>query len=354
LGLPTNYILTAPLEVCLGITNKCNLQCKHCLGSNTRRTPDLTTPELLGIIQQLKELKVLNISVFGGEPLTREDFFEILDATDNLRVGVSLNTNGTLITRKVAKRLAGSRIKFYVVSLDGSCAEVHDALRGKGSFNAVIEGIRNLIAEECKVLVSTTVTRINQNDLTNIALLARRLGTYQLRLNTVECVGRAVCFQDGVIMDPAEKFKLADQARLLKQTFGSFLTGSLVQVYDLMDEMAQQPQAKFPLTISTCGAGTIKCLIRPDGWVTPCEILWDVKAGNLREQSLFEIWHRSPVLNEFRRPFEIQEGEIPECNGCSYLRLCYKGHRCRPYYYPGAKFEHKELYCWRSDVANAK
>jgi SynChlorMet cassette radical SAM/SPASM protein ScmE len=347
-------VLSAPLNVCLAITNKCNLRCKHCLGSNSRHEPDLTTSELLGVIQQLKELKVLNIAIFGGEPLAREDFFDILDALSKIRVNLTINTNGTLITRDIAHRLSGFPIKSYMVSLDGSSSEVNDLLRGRGSFDAAMEGMRNLMAENCRVSTSTTVMRSNQGDLMNIARLAKSLGVYQARFNNIECVGNAACFRDSLIMKPAEKFESLNEARSLKSAFGGFLTGSLFQVVDLMDEIAVHPKETFPMQISSCGAATTKCAIRPDGWVTPCEIVWDTKAGNLREQSLYDIWHHSPVMQAFREPIEIKEGDIPECKGCAYLKLCYKGHRCQPYYYPGAKFEHKELYCWRSDVVGRK
>jgi AdoMet-dependent heme synthase len=352
--MPHNDILSAPLDVCLGITNKCNLRCKHCLASNSRQEPDLTTPELLRVIQQLKDLKVLSIAIFGGEPLAREDFFDILEALSKLKVSLTINTNGTLITREVARRLSRSPIKAYTVSLDGSCPEVHDLLRGQGSFNAAIEGIRNLKAEGCRVTISTTVMRLNQNDLANIVLLSKRLGADNLRFNTVEYFGNAACYGDSLIMKPEEKFQLLDQARSLRDTFGNAVSGSLFQACDIMDGMAQNPKEVLPLKVFSCAAATIKCNIRPDGWVTPCEIVWDVKAGNLKEQSLYDIWHHSPVMKAFREPIEIKEDDIPECKGCAYLRLCYKGHRCQPYYLPGARFEHKKFYCWRSDVVNAK
>jgi SynChlorMet cassette radical SAM/SPASM protein ScmE len=344
-------ILSAPLDLCLGITNQCNLNCKHCLAANTRLVQDLTTEELLNIIKQIGDLKIFNVYIFGGEPLMRKDFFTILEALCKLKISISLNTNGTLITKELAKRLAHYPIKVYTVSLDGSSAEVQEPFRGKGSFDKNIAGIENLREEKCNVLISTIVTRFNYKDVENIVLLARKLGAGQVRFNDVVYVGNAVCYHQSLLMIIKEKFELLEKFRELRNRFGSFITGSILQIVDIMEEIKAKPKEKFPLQIYSCGAATKKCAIRPDGWVVPCEIVWDTKAGNIRERSLSDIWHNSPVFEAFRQTLEIKEEEISECKGCEYLRLCYKGHRCQPYYYPGRRFEHKELYCWREDVA---
>ncbi|MCM8782925.1 MAG: radical SAM protein [Candidatus Omnitrophica bacterium] len=344
-------VFSAPLHICFGITNQCNLNCKHCLASNTRSNPDLTTEELLDIIKQIIELKIFNVSIFGGEPLLRKDFFTIVEALNKPWIRLSLNTNGTLITKDLAGKLASSPIKNYTVSLDGSCSEVQDPIRGKGSFEKNIDGIRNLIELDCNVLISTTVTRYNYKDVENIVLLGKNIGTRQVRFNEVMYIGNAACYHKSLIMTPKEKFDLLEKIKELRSRFGGFVTGSLVQVLDIMEEIKQNKHnLAFPLIIPSCGAATTKCAIRPDGLVSPCENLWDIVAGDLRKSSLYQIWHNSSVMNKFREPLKIEDTEIPECKNCLYLRLCYKGHRCTPYYLPGDNFEHKELYCWNEDV----
>jgi len=280
----------------------------------------------------------------------RDDFFTILEALCNLKIRITLNTNGTLITKELAKRLADYPIKSYTVSLDGASADVHDPFRGQGSFDKTLAGIQNLITEKCNVLISTTVTQCNYRDLENIVLLGKKLGATGVRFNEVVYVGNAACFNKKLVMTPQEKFGLLDKIKELRNKFGGFLSGSIIQIADIMDEIKNNCKEELPLRINSCGAATVKCTIRPDGWVTPCDVIWDITAGNLRETSLYEIWHNSPLFQELREPVEIKEKDIPECKGCEYLRLCYKGHRCRPYYNPGKLFEHKELYCWNDKV----
>jgi len=340
--------LSAPINICLGITNKCNLSCKHCYVSNTRHNKDLTTEELLNIISQIKELNVFDVDIFGGEPLVRKDFFIILEALAKFKIGICLNTNGILVTKDIARRLSKYYIRLYVVSLDGSSSKIQDPVRGKGSFKKSIEGIRNLVTEKCRVFIATTVTRFNYKDLENVVLLCKKLGVEGILFNKLIYMGKAACEPD-LIMSPKERFKLLARVKDLKSRYGRFVGGSILDTCNMMETVTEDSEERFPIKIHTCLAANTKCAIRPDGWVTPCEILWYVKAGDLKRQSLYDIWHNSPVMKEFRRPMYLAENEIPGCKGCKYLNICYRYSRCQPYYYPG-RFKHKEFYCWKDDI----
>ena len=235
-------VLSAPIDLCFGITNQCNLNCKHCLAASTRASRDLSTAKILDIVRQIEELKIPIVAIFGGEPLMREDFFTILKALSKLKINLTLNTNGTLITRRMAKELSRCPVRCYTVSLDGASAEVQDPFRGSGSFAKSIEGIRNLIRERQQVLVSTIVTRFNFRDLENICLLAREMGVWKVRFNNVAYTGNAACYHRSLLMTVAEKFELMDKLRDLKAKYGDFVNGYLIKTCDIFDEMKDKPQ----------------------------------------------------------------------------------------------------------------
>ena len=338
-------LLSAPLNICLGITRECNLRCKHCYVSDTRYDKELTTEEFLNVIKQIKQIKVFDVDLFGGEPLMRKDFFVLLEALTRFKIGICLNTNGTLITEEIAKKLSQYHIRSVVVSLDGASGEIQDPLRGKGSFEKALKGIENLTAAKCRVFTATTVTRFNYRDLENIILLSQKSGVKGVAFNKLIHMGKAAS-DPALIMTPSERRELLAAVTDLKSKYPEFVSGSLLDVCQRMKNLHRTPRENFPLKVNTCLGGTAKCAIRPDGWVTPCEILWDVKAGHLREQSLRDIWHHSPVLQEFRKPLSVREDEIPDCKGCEHLTGCYRSSRCLPHFYPG-KFQRKEFYCWK-------
>jgi len=329
-------IPSAPLNICFAITNQCNLHCKHCYVSRTSRSEDLNTSELLDIVAQIKALKVLSVEIFGGEPFLRSDFFVILEALSRLRIMISINTNATLISSAVAKRLSRYRVNSYIVSLDGSSPAVQDPVRGKGSFKKTIQGIENLIVARRPVSVLTTITRFNYEDLENITLLARKLGVKNALFNKLLCSGNALK-HPSLFLAPDERAGLVKSLRKLKSRYPQFVDGSVFADCYGKKALGRYSQVKFPLKVRPCVAARLKCAIRPDGWVTPCEILWEAKAGNVKKQSLADIWRNSPVMQQFRKQDHVLESEIPGCKECKDLKVCYPAIQCRSYYYPGSR-----------------
>ena len=133
-------------------TVKCNLACSHCrrIDSDDAAHRDLTTEQANNLIEQIAELgqkqSLMPILVFsGGEPLCREDLFQLIGKAKSLRVTPALATNGTLIDSTIAERIRESGVMRVSVSLDGATSEVHNNLRQlKGSFERAIKGIGHL------------------------------------------------------------------------------------------------------------------------------------------------------------------------------------------------------------------
>ncbi len=133
-------------------TIRCNLTCAHCrrIESDEQAHRDITTAQAKALIEQLAELgrgqPMMPVLVFsGGEPLCREDLFELVKQARSLGITPALATNGTLIDTTVAEQIRESGIARVSVSLDGATAEVHNKLRQlEGSFERAIEGIGHL------------------------------------------------------------------------------------------------------------------------------------------------------------------------------------------------------------------
>jgi radical SAM protein with 4Fe4S-binding SPASM domain len=316
------------------LTQRCNLNCKHCLTADPSRTQEISGEEIKAIIKQIIDLKIFRVRISGGEPLLGK-----------ANRTISLFTNGTLITRDVAKRLVAAPVKYIHVSLDGSSAKIHDAVRGEGSFNKSIRGIRNIIAQGGEVLIPVTLTRLNCHDAENIVLLAKRLGALGVQLVELMYVGNASCNLKEIAMTAKERFELLSMVRKLRMKYGDFIRGSISGQLKTADSLRLYPKPKFPLRVSTCVAGVIRCTIRPDGWVSPCERLWFLKAGDLKKESLQEIWQHSSLMQVFRKTFVINKEDIPECSKCRFLRPCFRVRRCKPYFLFQNQAEHQGLSC---------
>lgn len=338
-----------PLEdACLGITSRCNFSCKHCLNRNLPLSEaDLTTQELFGVIDQLGNGGVKKVSLFGGEPLCHPDFKEIVEYLNQYPINLSLNTNGTLIDSEMARWLKGHKIGSAIVSFDGSRPEIMDAIRGEGAFEKCLKGIKVLCTEGMNVLLSVTLNKINYQDIKEMVLLGRKLAGNSIRFNHVFFAGNAACFAKELYLSPEEERQAIKEVWQLKQVFGDFIhpNSSYLCQKEKLEKVKDYKPASDKLVIPPCGAARNKCAIRPDGWVVPCEIIWEVKCGNLRQKTLQEIWQNSEMMNSFRLALEIDLNQLPECKNCSYQYLCFIGHRCYPYYYPGG-VHNRSLYCW--------
>jgi len=350
------YITSVPANVCLGITSKCNLNCKHCLNRNLPVSePDMTTEQLLNVIDQMGQRGTKSASLFGGEPLCHPEFKRIIEHLNKYPISLSLNTNGTLIDREMACWLKEHKIRSTVVSFDGSNADIMDGIRGKGAFQKNLKGIEALRSEGISVLLSVTLTKLNYKDVREMVLLGKKINGNSIRFNHVFFGGNAACFIKEVYLSPKEEREAIEAVWQAKEEFGNFVapSSSYLCQKEKLEKVKDYKPVREKIVIPPCGAASGKCAIRPDGWVVPCEIIWEVKCGNLKNKTLQDIWQNSEVMNSFRKPLEIDLDQIPECKGCSYQYLCFIGHRCYPYYYPGG-IHNRALYCWLKEEKGFK
>src|SRR5215212_6539458 len=159
--------LEAPICLTWELTYGCNLACVHCLSSSGRRDPrELTTQELLAVVDELAAMQVFYVNIGGGEPTLRPDFWELLDHCVASKVGVKFSTNGSRITTAAAQRLAATDYVDVQISVDGADAATNDAIRGPGSFDVATDAMARLAdAGFREFKISVVVTRANVEQL---------------------------------------------------------------------------------------------------------------------------------------------------------------------------------------------
>lgn len=340
-----NKVLSAPFSVCFAVTGKCNLKCRHCGAKDTWGARDIAKSKIFEIIDQIGKAKVFDVSLFGGEPLVRKDLFDLIGRFKKYPIQLSMNTNAVLMTSKTAEILVKKLgVNNYIVSIDGN-KETHEMQRGRNSFDKAIAGIRNILKSGGKVIISFTVTKINISDIEDVIRIGKRLGVSQVRFNHVFYGGNAACYMKEVYVSPQEERAAFNLIHVFSKRYPGFLTGSYVQQYDKFKALGKI-KPKKQLIVEPCGAAITRCAIRPDGWMVPCEVIWEVKAGNAKNKDFLDIWNNSPVMKKFRKPLHIDCMKLGECAGCDYQFICFSGHRCYPYHYPGG-IRNKQLYCWQ-------
>jgi len=345
-GVTKPYRTPAPFLVVWNYTNACNLRCKHCYQRADKPTPDeLTTEERLAIVDQLDENNVSALAFSGGEPLMRRDIFEVAEYAFGKGLYVSVATNGTLLTKTTVEHLKKSGVSYVEVSLDGATRETHDSFRGvEGSFERTLQGIKNAVKLGLYTCIAATATKNNLHEIPEIIELAKKLGVKRVIVFNFIPTGRG---EEIFHLDlfPTEREDLLKY--LYKELAGGqievlctapqysrvCLQQSLINKRDIfspthfaaLDFHGKTKQlADF---LGGCGAGRLYCVIQPNGVVTPC-VFMPIVVGDLRKQSLKEIWLNSKVMNDLRDRSKL-EGR---CGHCEYKYIC-GGCRARAYAY---------------------
>jgi mycofactocin radical SAM maturase len=301
--------LRAPVNVTWEITLKCNLRCAHCLSDAGKELEDeLSTEECRGLIDQWAGLKVFQLNIGGGEPFAREDFFDLLRHAHEKGLVTCVSTNGLLVDRTLARRLAGLEMLYLQVSLDGATEEVNDAIRGSGTYRKILEAMECLAAERVPFSINTVLTRLSYPQLDTLRAMAKDYGA-ELRVSRFRPSGRGKQTKDslGPDKDQLEAFAEWLEAHDRVRTGDSF--------FCLTSEKRRRKG------FDMCGAGKMTCCVSPSGKVYPCAFLQEEAfiSGDVRAQRFKEIWDRSDMINRFRSL------EVQSCLSCHRFEICRGG-----------------------------
>ena len=173
---PQQFI--APVLVVWNYTQKCNLACSHCYQDAGEKAADeLKLAQKLDLVDQIADMKVPLMALSGGEPMTGPHFWKVIEYMGTKPFHTSVATNGTLLSKKYTARLAGCGVDNVQISLDSVVPAKHDEFRGKGCWEATVQGIKNSVAQEgLEVSIASTITRDNLDELEDLIKFCIDLG----------------------------------------------------------------------------------------------------------------------------------------------------------------------------------
>jgi radical SAM protein with 4Fe4S-binding SPASM domain len=306
------------------LTEMCNLRCRHCYqgerGSEELPLADIvrTTAEAADLISGWSDAYGIafrpGMNITGGEPLLRHDLFPIIEDVRAKGFFVHLLTNGTLVDRERAERLAALGVEGVQVSLDGP-EEVHDSLRGQGSFAAAACGIERFGDCGVAVTLNITLSRLNAGQVNRLIAFASHSGVRRIGFSRLVPTGRGRT----LINEMLSREELAPlYAALLDQerTGVELVTGDPVAGL-LRDRTTAKNGDAGDIAVSGCSAAISGLTIQPNGNVLPCRRL-PVSVGNVQRDSLREIWAASPVLKALRDRNQYRG----RCGACGRWALC--------------------------------
>jgi len=326
-------VMRTPRTLDIEITARCNLRCRYCYFFNNTAVEyrDLPTDAWLTFFDELGSLGVMTVTLAGGEPFIREDLSTLLEGLVRNRMRFSLLSNGGLIDDAIASFIARTgRCGLVQISIDGSCAAVHDTCRGHGAFEGAIRGIRTLQHHGVPVGVRVTIHRRNVHDLNNIThLLLDELGLPSYSVNAAGYLGTCRMNADDVLLTLAERqYAMATLSRLSAQYEGRITAtaGPLadVHMWRRMEEARADGAPAFSNggRLTGCGCPNKKIAVRADGAIIPCTMLAHCALGHINQDSLATVWQQSAVMHQLRRRPSIPLSQFAECAACAYQPYC--------------------------------
>ncbi len=275
-------ILRGPHQWAFDLTNKCNFRCLHCFnrsGENYVSKDELKDSEILRFIKDVAEMKPFNFCFCGGEPLLRK---EVLCQAAKLlaKVGsmVSLVTNGSLVTQRIAKELFESGVNNVQVSLDGARAETHERLRQyKNSFELAIDAISYFREVGMKdISVAFTPTIFNCSEFEETFHIVRKLGALQVRAQPIMILGRTQLHLKELIPTSLQYRELVRTITRLQRKYGPGAVWG-----DPVDHLIRfRTLAKHCINMVD---------VRANGDIIPSPYL-PLTVGNIRRHSIRKYW----------------------------------------------------------------
>ena len=291
-----------PLKVLFELTYACNFQCVHCYNVKEAKN-ELGTSQVKGILKELARSGCFHVGFTGGEPFTRKDIFEILDFAKRSGFRITILTNGYLIDRKAADKIAAlgtSLNKVDISVLGGDKKTFESVTRKKGSFANAEKTIKLLKQRGVCVMIKSGFMRQNKGGFGKIREMAASSGCmfrYSPILNAKTDGSKGPLKHR---LSPEEVIELSNEFRGVKK----------------------KPGAKTPARISPgknrflrCGSGRTEASINPYGELKLCPDI-NQTVYDIRQLGLDRAWKK---LKEYVKSLE---GGDYACKSCYLAGFC--------------------------------
>ncbi len=308
---------SVPRLVAWESTRACRLACVHCRAkAQPQPHPDqLGRDEVLRLIDEIAAFSRPILIVTGGDPLLREDVFEISAYADKKGLRPVMSPSGSRMTPQIIEKMIDSGIKRISMSLDGSCAQIHDFFRQvKGCFDETLLALDFARQAGLPFQINTTVTRHNQADLPAIRDLAMTLGAMAWDVFMFIPTGRG---RPDLALSPQEYEQIMVFVYEASRSSPIPIKMTCSPQYRRVSRQLGGPGKGGHFTGRGCMAGDGFCFVSHIGEVLGCGYL-PLPAGNIRERGFQEIYQKSLFFQELRDPSSLKG----KCGRCEFRGVC--------------------------------
>jgi MoaA/NifB/PqqE/SkfB family radical SAM enzyme len=270
---------TAPISMYLCITNKCPNNCVYCSAKNRPAEKELSKEEWVKVIGELQDMKTPIIGITGGEPMVRDDIFEIISSIDSRSTAI-LFTSGFNLSYEKAKKLKDSGLFGIGISLDSHDKETHNKNRkNENAFDNALKALRNASMAGLYTMAQTVILKgnLDEEKLFKLFKVAKDNGAKEVK-----------------ILEPILSGKLLTEKQLNNVLYTERDREKLIEIQHKANKRSDFPKiSTFAYTESEakfgCGAGNQHSYISASGELYPCDFV-PMSFGNVKEEAVKRLW----------------------------------------------------------------
>ena len=290
------------------ITSKCNERCIHCYIPHDNKVSDIEPDLFYDILKQCKKMKLLHLTLSGGEPMIHKNFCDFLRICKEYDFSVNFLSNLTLINNEIITEMKRNRLLGVQVSLYSMDSSIHDEItQMKGSFDKTKNGILKLIENDIPLQISCPIIKQNKNCYDSVLNWAK--------IHNIH-VGN-----DYVIIARYNHTTQNLNNRLSISEIEEMINNIIVNDKTYLEQIEKEAEKKNDITLNdiVCSVCHSSICIAENGNVFPCASWQGYIVGNVKETSLKEIWDNSEKVQYLRN---LRKQDFPKCIQCPEKEFC--------------------------------
>ena len=292
------------------LTSRCNERCVHCYIPHENKTGDIAPALFHEILEQCKDMGVLNLTLSGGEPMLHKNFCDFLRKAKEYDFSINVLSNLTLLDEEIIEEMKANRISSVQVSLYSLNPEIHDSItRLNGSFYRTRDNILRLIENDIPLEISCPAMKQNRNCFGDVMKWAQERKCYA----TTDYIMMAR--YDHTTDNLDNRLSLGDAGKIINEIITLDIDYQELILADNF-EVRESRDRSDDLVCGVCVASI--CMVA-NGNVYPCPGWQDYICGNVKEMFLNEIWNNSPKVKYLRG---LRKKDFPKCKSCEYKGFC--------------------------------
>ena len=300
------YLTSLQIE----LTSRCNERCVHCYIPHENKIDDIDPAFFYDVLDQSRDMGLLNITLSGGEPLLHPQFCEFLRKAKEYDFSINILSNLTLINDEIIAEMKANRLSSVQVSLYSMKSKIHDSItQVHGSFDKTLSAILALIENDIPLQISCPIMKQNRDCYVDVLNWAhehkcRAVSDYIMMARYDNTTGN---LDNRLSLEEVEK------------TINDIIANDRDYQDELLDADIEAEETRDLSGDIVCGVCVSSICMVANGNVYPCAGWQSYVCGNIKESSLRDIWENSPTVKYLRG---LRKKDFPQCLNCADKNFC--------------------------------